>query len=70
MSWLDYITVLLIGIAAAVNGYALIRLARRVEMLEEVVTTPQGCPHHEVINVGTFGKPAYQCRACGDAVAR
>ena len=63
MNLVDYAAVLLIGLATVFNGWAVIRLSRRVASLEARETT--GCAHHDLKNVGTFGHPEYQCQSCG-----
>lgn len=63
---LDVLEAQVIALRASVDAmHAAIQAAR----VEPPTPEATGCPHLETENVGTFGAPEYQCKACGATVA-
>ena len=63
---LDLLEAQVIALRASVDAmHAAIQAARGLDATPDAAPV---CPHLETDNVGTFGAPEYQCKACGAQV--
>lgn len=66
------LALVLLALVAIGESIAILRLFAIVNEHEELIAQarPSGCSHPDVINVGTFGHPAYECVLCHASVDR